>query len=255
MFEELFSNPVIIIALIVLIIVIIVGIFKFIKGLILNTANSISMSPFLKAVSKGNTEEFLSLLELDNNIDKKNTFGDNALILAVINGHIDILNILLNKGLDINFKGSHGQTALIKSIIKNKRDITNILIDNGANLNPYDSDGFSALVYAVVNNDIDLVNKLIDSNSKVTSGALLTSINFNFTEIAVLLIKHGADVNAIGSFGDSMIMKAIRKKNIEIVKLLLEKNVDLTVRNENQITAFHLANKEITKLLHAVKSK
>ena len=60
-------------------------------------------------------------------------------------------------------------------------------------------------------------------------------------EIARLLIKNGADINAIDSIGETPIFWAVKANNIEMVKLLIENGSDVDHKNNTNNSILHYA--------------
>ncbi len=77
------------------------------------------------------------------------------------------------------------------------------------------------------------------------------------TEVAKFLINNGADLNYNNAMGTPL-MAAVVKNNIEIVNLLLEKNVNVEQKDANGTTALIYAamfkNHEIAKSLIKAKA-
>lgn len=74
-----------------------------------------------------------------------------------------------------------------------------------------------------------------------TNTALTYAARDGFTEIARLLIDHGADVNWIDGEGVTPLILASFKDHIGLVQLLLEHGADVTVRDQWNRTALDYA--------------
>src|SRR5271166_1652009 len=89
-------------------------------------------------------------------LDKKNTYGWTALMLAARNSNkysnVDVLQMLLENGANPNLQNNNGFTALIMASSHSNTDsnieTVKILFENGANPNLQDNDGFTALMFA-----------------------------------------------------------------------------------------------------------
>lgn len=55
--------------------------------------------------------------------------------------------------------------------------------------------------------------------------------------MAKLLLKHGADVNAVNRFGDTALMEPIMGHNLDYIKLLVENGADPFIKNTDGVTA------------------
>jgi len=128
-----------------------------------------------------------------------------AVIKAADSGDISTIKRLQTEGQNINEADSTGATALIHAIRSKKADVAKHLIASGANVNVKDKDGFDALISAVDYNQIDLINILIDK---------------------------GADIESRDYFGDTPLAHAaLRKVNIEAVKILVKRGANVNTRN------------------------
>ncbi|AET72878.1 hypothetical protein PGAG_00424 [Phaeocystis globosa virus 12T] len=74
-------------------------------------------------------------------------------------------------------------------------------------------------------------------------------------EIANLLIKNGANIDAIDNYGETPLFLAVKANNIEMVKLLIEKGAETNIENKTQNSIMHYAaeipgdNVEVLKYL------
>ena len=97
---------------------------------------------------------------------------------------------------------------------------------------------------AVINGDLDGVQRYINTGSDLNlkektggSTALITASVFGKTEIALDLIKAGADVNMVNNEGSTALHSAAFFCRTEIVKALLENGADKNIKNKAGSTA------------------
>lgn len=117
---------------------------------------------------------------------------------------------------------------------------------------------------AVDENDVSKVKDLLKAganpNYKDEDGTPIISViyfsdarnNFMYNEVIKLLLEEGADPNTpINENNDTAISIAVTKENIELVKILLAKEADPTIKNKDNISALTGVDKntEIGKLL------
>lgn len=110
-------------------------------------------SPFLKAVSDGNTVATQSLIASGANIEEAPVSGrlrgQTALILAVRNRDHEMAKLLLDKGASPNAsEPSGGKTALHFAVLAPDLDSVKLLIEKGADMNRADKSGKSPLDHA-----------------------------------------------------------------------------------------------------------
>ncbi|XP_075522557.1 potassium channel AKT1-like [Primulina tabacum] len=129
--------------------------------------------------------------ELDNN-------GLSALHIAASKGSLECVLLLLDYGADPNRRDSEGNVPLWDAILGKHESVIKLLVDNGATLNSGDVAHFAC--YAVEQNNIQLLNEII---------------------------KFGGDVTLLNSLGTTALHTAISEENVEVVKFLMEKGVDI----------------------------
>ena len=116
---------------------------------------------------------------------------------------------------------------------------------------------------AAYNGDIELVRKILKSNvnpderDSFGGTALHASMFQKNTEIIMLLINHGFDVNAQGlSNGYTPLHDAVWANNLDAVKLLLKHGARTDIRGKDGLTPYEKALKEDKKeIAEYLKSK
>lgn len=171
------------------------------------------------ASSKGHIEIIKLLLERGADINKVNSFDENAIMCACKNGHLDVVNYLILKGADVNHTNYGGETALLATcryeIVEDTTEkidryikIIKLLLVNGANINHVNENGYTALMLACQRG-----NK----------------------EIAKLLILNGCDVNCRNSKGISSFILSFNDKSNDIAKLILSTDYNYNQDKEGMI--------------------
>lgn len=184
------------------------------------------------------TGRFKNLIRLlgqyQTDLNFRNNLRKNSLEVAIENNQITIVKELLKCGADPNSFNHRGGTLLMLAIIYKKNDIVRILLDFGANINYLYSSGTCALLSCVYAGYIDTLK---------------------------FLIKRGANVELKDQYGNNCLMNILNnydspwlfdlelkeanqlKKDllIGIVKIFLDNNINLNIKNNQNKTARDIA--------------
>jgi ankyrin repeat protein len=138
------------------------------------------------------------------------------LVVSVSVGDIEAVKAAVNEN-NINAVDKSGRTLLHTAVISHAKPIVEFLILKGALLDIHDSLGWVALHYAAQQYDI---------------------------EMASILIKAGAHIDAIDNYGNSVLWRAVfeSKGRGEIIKLLLADGATPTLENNKGNSPLNLAD-------------
>jgi len=188
-------------------------------------SNANGITPFMQAVCSDFEISYIQkLLELGVSANIPCKDGKTPLMYAIILGRsIEYIQELLKYAKNLDHKDEGGLTALMHAIAGRLDAVrmAGILIIAGADVTVTDKRGQTALAYALEQNNLNLIKVLLECNPKT--------------------------VNARDGDGETVLMKSIDKHHgwpdraVEIVKLILEKNPDLSLRDEKGRTALERA--------------
>jgi len=153
---------------------------------------------------------------------------DTWLELLKNDDYLGIKKYLKNAG-DLSETNEIGESVLACAIrAKCDQDTLMLLIEQGADIFALDNEGVSIFDIAITYNDIEMVN---------------------------YIIERGIDVNKTArKSGFTALMAAVCYGRIEIIKLLLEKEADVSIEDSKGFTAIDFARKmnkkSILELLH-----
>ena len=171
----------------------------------------------------------------------------------------EIINMCFDKIENIDITDPNGYTLLMIIDIFLSDDIYfnkyfDKIIDKGANLNIKDKDGYTILMWLVENEDILIIKKLlnnpnIDINLKNKNGdtALDIAIKKKNKDFINLLLNNDRLIKTSKSLNNSILTK-----NINIVKLLINKN--FPINNLNKYINNNEFNKEYKNKIIKIKN-
>lgn len=117
---------------------------------------------------------------------------------------------------------------------------------------------FDAFCSQVNKNETGFLKKVLEkypflSNSRSSQGsfALHLACDRGYTEVALLLLKHGADPNAKDSFGDTPLHICSVSEQIDCIRILLEHGANLALTNDDGLTPAEVSgDAQIKKILY-----
>jgi len=189
------------------------------------------------AIESGDTALVRSMLE-DNPtlLDAPNEDSMTPLLFAISSRQPEAASQLLDRGADHTVARDNGLTALHYAALRGYPDLIERLVSLGIDVNVQTNASSTPLLHASGNSEFAATRKLLElgadtelPNSYGRTPLLNVARESGDVEMAQLLVEHGADVDAIDTFGDSPIVLAAWRGYAEIVDLLLDNNVDVPV--------------------------
>ena len=186
----------------------------------------------IQAVADNNINSVRELLKnKKTDVDQVDIKGNTPLILAAKNGNVDIGILLIKAKADINKSNDEGLTPLMVSIESFQKDFSILLLEqDNINLEAKQV-GETALFVAIDVQNTEMVELLLDSganpNASTANGItpLFTAINFDFIDIATIILKNMAtDPNIPGHLGLTPLMLAVQSGKRHMVNLLVNDN-------------------------------
>ena len=198
--------------------------------------------------------------------------GATPLYYAALCGFQDLVEYLIaNNREHVNAEGGFLVTPLVAALARRHFQTAKILHDNGANPDVRSSTGRSPLHSAAYYGKFDVVQELLKFKADVnvrdaqgytplryaSQGPYSSFTNLKFTallsNVARLLLKHGADVNAAGYNRWTPLHEAVQLGRVEVVRVLLEHGANVDAEDNDGKTPLQFIPKtrrdEIVKLL------
>lgn len=132
----------------------------------------------------------------------------------------DIINLSKIEGINLDFSctNAKGQTRLHLACKNSDKEMVEFLIEKGVDITIKDSFGIIPIVWAISSSGLSspkIVQILLDQNKLDINGLYKDFVNVLFQHKDQTLLDH-----------------AIQRGNIDIVKLLIEKGADISLKNE-----------------------
>ncbi len=233
------------------------------KGADIKSTNNQLNSPLNMAILNGKDEVSEYLIEHGSDLRHQNIMGYTPLHLAARHNRIITAGLLIAKGVDLNSRDNYERTPLnYLTLMTDNIEAARLLIQNGADINAKDANGMMPLNHAVHGNAHGLIDLLLDNDADVNTAQaggpviwlrMAASIG-SVRMFKVLVEKAGEDLFKKESDNESIMRSAISGGSLEIVKILLAKNIPIDMEaNIYGWTPLHYAaNKgklELIKLL------
>lgn len=187
------------------------------------------------------------------------------LFIAAIEDDVLAMNDLLKKGADINGSDvKNGYTTLMYAVRDNKMKSVIYLINKGADLNVVNHNNRSALHLAMVANNIEAIEVLLkmqpdveikDSNNRhaaiyfpnMPDSIAMKVVDLyrdpslallDFAEIGRFVavqeaIKRGANIDVQDGYGNTALMLAVKRGDLQLLSLLLQKKPNINLMNKD----------------------
>ncbi len=147
--------------------------------------------------------------------DRYHDAGETPLHRAVQNGDLDMVRLFIARGAKVNAANKEGETALFWAVGSGTTDMVNLLLARGAKVDATSKKGMTPLFWAV-SNGTDMVNLLLDA---------------------------GADINHLDEKNQSILLSVLGKANLAMLKLLIERGSDVTIKDRYDRTALYYLEK------------
>ncbi len=173
---------------------------------------------------------------------------DNELADAIVAHDIDRVNYLLAHGAHVDWKDGEGNTLLVNAVRFGFVDVTTVLLDHKADPNQTNLSHWTPLMYAAWDDSAEIANILIKHGAKLDAvdndGLTALAIASQNAKIkaADALVAAGADVNApVAKGGYTPLMLASLSGSSELVTALIAHGAKVNAVNPGGVTALMIA--------------
>lgn len=183
------------------------------------------------------------LIEFGASTSTKNISGTQALPLA----HVILHNYdqWLDRAIEANRGELNSITINEKSLFqfvveKGNAETLTTLLENGLKTKPWEPISIDPIKFLVEKDDLKTASVLLemsyrgpDSHSGIADGPLHVAARRNSAQMIELLLKHGYDVNAQGSRGNTPLHYAVDTKSTYAILTLIENQADPLIWNSD----------------------
>lgn len=164
---------------------------------------------------------------------------------------------LLQKGYSL-FNSNY-----VQAVVNNEVDIVKLFIKAGFSASDLDELGTPVLSLAVRERHIDMVKTLIKEGASLDAAskdrnytALMDAAQIGEVNIAKVLLEHKANPNIQSKDGQTALILAVGRQDVEIIDMLLKNNSDYNLKDSMGMSSLDYANlfrnEEILKLFDKV---
>nr|XP_014277376.1 uncharacterized protein LOC106681543 [Halyomorpha halys]XP_014277377.1 uncharacterized protein LOC106681543 [Halyomorpha halys] len=203
------------------------------------------------SASKGELKAVKALVSKGTDIEALTNDSWTPLHFAASQGHKDIVEFLVQKNANVNAKTSNQETPLHLASANNRAEVVEILLKNDAEINAeMNPDCMSSLYVASRAGHLEVVELLVNGDASLNERDC-GSYNLTPLQVAALngrvsvvkfLSRHGADIDARDSAGNTALYIASWNGDNEMAKTLIELGANLRLRiGKVGFTALHAA--------------
>jgi ankyrin repeat protein len=209
----------------------------------------------LRAVDDGKPDLVEELVKAGANMEARDEHGSTPLMRACMHGNTDMVRQLIRLGADVQACDDHGGSPLLFASLDGDAEAVAALLEKGAHPNDHPVGAVTPLMFAVDGGSLPVGRLLLqhgaDANAyegQTTEGsALLRAVRGRGRKtpnigIVEALLDSGAEVNVRDRYyGHTPLMTAAGFGNLPLVRLLVSRGADPTLRAKNGMTALDRA--------------
>jgi ankyrin repeat protein len=184
------------------------------------------------AIRANNMAGLKALLGRGVNANETGSQGVTPLMNAAAIGSLEAMKLLVERGAEVNAENAFGSTALMWSAHDPGK--VRFLLDHGADVNKVTKTGRTALMIAALSHpSAETVSMLLKRGADPSrvdergNNAFLSAVAGDDPATIRLLADFAGDVNRPDPVGVTPLMVAAEMRNIDAVKVLLEKGADV----------------------------
>ena len=202
-----------------------------------------------------NSDVYNHYLEKGLDVNAQDAEGSTPLMNAARGNAVEVVELLVNSAEDLNVTDKKGRSALAHAVSRNQPEVVKLLLKNGADVSAVDKSGNTMAYYLTQSYNVKspdafeskwaLLNEaglsLTDSQHDGNSLLHLAAKDNNMP-LLERLEEFGIDVNQKNDEGNTALhLAAMSTGNTEILKYLIERGADVTLKTDFEETVYDLA--------------
>jgi ankyrin repeat protein len=213
------------------------------------------------AASKGELDLVKLIIEKEADINKKNYYKLTPILWAAWNGNIEVVEYLHQKKAEINDVTMTKYNLCHLASFSGNVKIVEFCINKKIDKDAKDYLGRTPLIGAVLNHfeeiALFLISKdvKIDTVDKFNDNALMYCGKIGVHDTAQKLVSLGSSLSFKGSFGNTPLHAAVINSEITMVKIFVDLNAPLQLRNSDNKTAMDIAKEKNYFLIETILNK
>ncbi|XP_070996083.1 histone-lysine N-methyltransferase EHMT2-like isoform X1 [Oncorhynchus clarkii lewisi] len=159
-----------------------------------------------------------------------------ALHVAAQRGLLEVCYMLVQAGAKLDVQDKSMRTPLLEAIINNHVEVTRYLVQSGACVYHTEEDGYTGLHHAAKLGSLDIVTLLLET------GQVDINAQVGKSERGTLLGSRQGGNNQQDSGGWTSIIWAAEHKHINVIRALLNRGADVTLKDKEMNVCLHWAS-------------
>lgn len=200
------------------------------KGADVNTPDLQGWTPLTSAARQRHDQTIALLIELGADPNKADANGLTPLAAALMRDHVPSIKKLVEHGAKLDVPGQQGYRPLALALAEKKYEAAKALMDAGADVSV--ASGEEKLTPLMI----------IAAQTGPAEGSIFLPGSTRPTDIAKVLVEHGADINAQAANGMTALMIAATNNSAPMIGLLMDAGADPAIKNAQGQTAEDVAN-------------
>ncbi|XP_048257878.1 uncharacterized protein LOC124126822 isoform X2 [Haliotis rufescens] len=209
-----------------------------------NTRGQCGWTPVMMAAFKGHQSMFDLLVSKNADLTLVDNTGDSLLLNACFGGNTAIVQYLVSPS-NVNTRGQYGWTPVMMAAFKGHQSVFDLLVSKHADLTLVDNNGDSLLHIACNGGDTAIVQYLVSLSNVNTRGQngrtpVMMAASKGHQSVFELLISKDADLTLVDNNGNSLLHLACNGGNTAIVQYLVSPS-NINTRGQNEWTPVMMA--------------